>query len=464
MPECLRECEPGDDWRTSAARPAIDASRGCINVAATFLSGRRESEVPLSEASASPATLSLAQARALQLHAQGLLRPLRRKPQRADVVAAIERMRLLQIDSIHVVARSPYLVLHSRLDDYPAAWLDEALAAGRIAECWAHEACFVAARDFAAHRAWRERGSHWAQRNAERMHSEHRPAMDALLARIRDGGAVLAADFPREDRGVAGWWEWKPEKRWLEAWFALGELMVPRRERFQRVYDLASRVLAGLDPPFEPCTLDPAQLRRQFILDSVRALGVAQARWIADYFRLKPTVDARELAPLLDSGELLETAVRGWDVPGYVHREHAAALEQARGGRLRATHTTLLSPFDPLVWDRARALAMFGFDYRIECYVPAPKRCYGYYVLPILHRGALVGRLDAKAHRADGVFEVKALFLEPGVAPTPSLVDALAAAIARTARWHGTPQLRLGRCRPAGLGPALRGAWKAAAG
>ncbi|HEX7731472.1 MAG TPA: crosslink repair DNA glycosylase YcaQ family protein, partial [Rhodanobacter sp.] len=108
------------------------------------------------------AALNPSQARALQLHAQGLLQPLRRRPRRADVVAAIERMRLLQIDSIHVVARSPYLVLHARLGDYPMAWLDEALADGLIAECWAHEACFVGARDLAAHRAWRERGSHWA--------------------------------------------------------------------------------------------------------------------------------------------------------------------------------------------------------------------------------------------------------------------------------------------------------------
>ncbi len=419
----------------------------------------------MNAASANPAAaLSLPQARALQLHAQGLLQAPRRKPRRDDVVAAIERMRLLQIDSIHVVARSPYLVLHARLGDYPMAWLDEALAEGRIAECWAHEACFVGARDLAAHRAWRERGSHWAQRHAERMHREHRPAMDALLARIRESGPVLASDFPREDRGVSGWWEWKPEKRWLEAWFALGELMVPRRERFQRVYDLAERVLAQLDPPFAPSDLDPAQLRRQFILDGVRALGIAQARWIADYFRLKPAVNARELAPLLAEGELLEVAVRGWDEPGYVHREHAAALERARGGRLRATHTALLSPFDPLVWDRARALAMFGFDYRIECYVPAPKRRYGYYVLPILHRGALVGRLDAKAHRDAGVFEIKALYLEDGVAPAPRLAGELAAAIARTARWHGTPRVRLGRCRPAALAPALRAAWKAGVG
>jgi hypothetical protein len=406
-------------------------------------------------------SLSLVQARRLHLAAQGLLRPPARRARPPDVVAAIERMRLLQIDSIHVVARSPYLVLHARLGDYDGSWLDQALAQGRIAECWAHEACFVPAADLPLHRAWRERGAHWAQRHAGRMHREHRAEMDALLERIRNTGPVRAADFPREDRGTSGWWEWKPEKRWLEAWFALGELMVPRRERFQRVYDLAERVLAGLDPPFVPSSLDPAGLRRRFILDSVRALGITQARWIADYYRLKPAVGDAELAPLVDAGELLVVPVHGWDAPGYVHRDHASLLSRAQAGQLRATHTALLSPFDPLVWDRARALAMFGFEYAIECYTPAPKRRYGYFVLPLLHRGELVGRLDAKAHRGEGVFEVKALFLEPGQTIVPRLVADLAEAIARTARWHGTPALRLERSEPSALGRALRAHWKA---
>ncbi|WP_235499607.1 crosslink repair DNA glycosylase YcaQ family protein [Frateuria sp. Soil773] len=402
--------------------------------------------------------LGLVQAQRLHLAAQGLLRPPRRRARAQDVVAAVERMRLLQIDSIHVVARSPYLVLHARLGTYPPEWLDEALAQGRLAECWAHEACFVPAAEIGLHRAWRERDGHWAHRHAARMHREHRPAMDALLARIRADGAVRAADFPREDRGASGWWEWKPEKRWLEAWFALGELMVTRRDRFQRVYDLAERVLAKLDPPFVPCDAPADALRRRFILDSVHALGVTQARWIADYYRLKPAVGDAELAPLVAAGDLLQVRVKGWDAPGYVHPGHAELLGQAMRGQLRATHTALLSPFDPLVWDRARVQAMFGFEYAIECYTPAPKRRFGYYVLPILHRGRLVGRLDAKAHRAGGVFEVKALFLEPGVEATPMLLRDLAAAIARTAQWHGTPAVRLGRCRPATLAVPLRAA------
>lgn len=407
--------------------------------------------------------LSLAQARALQLFAQGLLQPPRRRPRRDDVVATIGRMGLLQIDTIHVVARSPYLVLHSRLGDYPANWLDEALAQGRLAECWAHEACFVSAADVAWHRGGHDhRTHHWAHRSAARMHREQRAEMDALLQAIRASGPVRAADFARKDAAAKpGWWEWKPEKRWLEAWFALGELMVARRENFQRVYDLAEHVLARLDPPFDAALVPTAaERRRRFIVDGVRALGVTPAAWIADYFRLKPKVGDRELAPLVASGELLTVPVEGWSVPGYVHRDHAEALDKALAGRLRATRTALLSPFDPLVWDRARALAMFDFEYTIECYTPAAKRRYGYYVLPILHRGRLVGRLDAKAHRGSGVFEVKALFLEPGVSPEPALAQALAGAIADTARWHGTPAIQLGQTQPAALARLLRAAWR----
>ncbi|WP_345778430.1 crosslink repair DNA glycosylase YcaQ family protein [Dyella sp. 2HG41-7] len=373
-------------------------------------------------------------------------------------------MRLLQIDSIHVVARSPYLVLHARLGAYPQAWLEEALELGNIAECWAHEACFVAATDIGMHRAWRAQieSRHWADRHAARARDANLKEMDALLERVRISGPVRASDFERADRGVSGWWEWKPEKRWLEAWFASGELMVTRRERFQRVYDLAERVLAKLDPPFDAAAaaLSSDALRQRFILDSVRALGIAQSRWIADYFRLKPSVDDRELAPLVASGALISVQVAGWDSVAYVHRDHADLLDKAREGRLRATHTALLSPFDPIVWDRARVRAMFDFDYTIECYVPAAKRRYGYYVLPILHRGKLIGRLDAKAHRAEGVFEIKALYFEEGVSPNERTIAELAQAVAATASWHGTPKVKLGRCKPAQVSAALRAHWR----
>ncbi|MEO8810554.1 MAG: crosslink repair DNA glycosylase YcaQ family protein [Rhodanobacter sp.] len=415
---------------------------------------------PLNPIPAECPSLTLHQARLLQLAAQGLLHPPRRPARRGDVVAAIQRMQLLQIDTIHVVARSPYLVLHARLGSYPQAWLDEALAAGQLAECWAHEACFVSAADLAWHRAWRgQRGDHWAYRHAARMQREQRAGMDALLAHIRTAGPVRASDFAGPGAsGASGWWAWKPEKRWLEAWFALGTLMVLRREGFQRVYDLSERVLPRLDPLLDPAVADlpTTDLRRHFILETVRALGVVPAAWIADYFRLKPRITELELAPLLARGELAAVQVDGWATPGYVHSDNASLLERAVRGRLRATHTALLSPFDPLVWDRRRLQAMFGFDYTLECYTPAARRRYGYFVLPILHCGKLAGRLDAKAHRSGGVFEVRSLHVEPGVEIGPSLLKALARVISETAAWHGTPTVRISRTRPATMARLLR--------
>lgn len=411
--------------------------------------------------SARPEILSATQARYLHLAAQGLLQASGRRARRRDLLDAVARMRLLQIDSIHVVARSQHLVLRARIGDYPVEWLDEALAGGQLAECWAHEACMVPAADIGLHRAWLgQRETHWSFRRAVLTRHQHRREMEALLARIRTTGPVSAADFARPPDASAprsGWWDWKPEKRWLEAWFVLGELMVARRERFQRVYDLAANVLARLDPP--PASVpgpDAAALRRRFIVDAVRALGVAQARWIADYHRLQPAVGADELLPLVAGGELRTVQVQGWPGPGYVHRDHGGLLERALQGRLRATHTALLSPFDPVVWDRRRVRDLFGFDYALECYTSAAKRRYGYFVLPILHRGKLVGRLDAKAHRAQGVFAVNALFLEDGVAPAPRLLNELAAALGAMARWHGTPEVRVLATRPRGLAARLR--------
>jgi uncharacterized protein YcaQ len=412
-------------------------------------------------------SLSAHQARLIHLAAQGMLARPRRRARKADVFAAIERMRVLQIDTIHVVARSPYLVLFSRLGHYKPQWLDELLADGAIFECWAHEACFAPFADYALHRlhALDGRNGHWSMKSAQRTRKDHADGMAGLLAHIQEHGAVKASEFERNDGAKGGgWWGWKNEKRWLEALFAVGELMIARRESFQRVYDLSERVLARARALAEPVAIagEPA-MRREFVLGAVRALGVTQARWINDYFRSGGKLKDAELDTFVDAGELLRVEVDDWKNPGYVHRDHAGLLPMASGNRLRATHTTLLSPFDPLVWDRERAATMFGFDYRIECYTPAPKRKYGYYVLPILHRGRLVGRLDAKAHRADGVFEIKALFLEPGVVVTPALADALADAIQRCADWHATAQVKIERCDPKEFHDALRDALRARA-
>jgi len=292
------------------------------------------------------------------------------------------------------------------------------------------------------------------------MHRDHRAGMDRVLEHVREHGAVKSSDFERPRQGGAGWWGWKDEKRWLEALFALGELMIARRENFQRVYDLTERVVErfGLQAVVP---LSAAEIRREHALRAVRALGITQARWISDYFRSGKKHTEAELQRYVDSGEFLRVAVRGWEACGYVHRDHAELLDRAQRGRLRATHTSLLSPFDPVVWHRARASAMFGFDYTLECYTPAPKRRYGYFVLPILRCGRLVGRLDAKAHRTEGMFEVKKIFLEPEVRIDEALVTDIAKAIGACADWHETPQVVVRRSEPKELARSLRETLKA---
>lgn len=403
-----------------------------------------------------PLTLELGPARLLQLAATGLLDAHPRRALRKHLLQAIERMRLLQIDTISVVARSPYLVLHSRIGDYPAQWLDEALARAELVETWAHEACFAPVQHHPWHRAHQQQRKHWSNAMAARAMATDGTDIAALVERIRHTGAARSADFERQSPS-GGWWSWKPEKRWLETAFVTGALMVARREGFQRVYDVPERVLAQHphlldDPP------DATTTRHWMIGESVRALGVATAAQIGDYFRLHPRVDDHALAPLCSAGILHPVQVAGWERIAYVHGEDLPLLQAARAGTLHARRTVLLSPFDPLVWDRQRALDLFDFDYRLECYTPAAKRQYGYFVLPLLDRDRLVGRLDAKAHRREGVFEVRALYLQPGVRPSAALAGRLHRAIARSAAWHGTPQVRYGTCEPAVFGVQLRAA------
>ena len=398
--------------------------------------------------------LSLAQARHLQLHAQGLLSPPARAATASALRACIRRMQLLQIDTIHVVARSPYLVLFSRLGHYPTQWLDQALVRGHLFETWAHEACFASMADLPLHRSYnRTLRQHWGLARARKGDADSRAKLDRLLEHIGASGPVKSSDFTRTDGRSGGWWGWKDEKLWLEALFASGELMVARRDNFQRVYDLAHRVVPGL----HALPLPPADdVHAAFVAQAIAALGVTQARWVHDYFRIKPRLKDADLDPLVATGRVVRVQVEGWKVPGYVHADHRKALARAAGDALVATHTALLSPFDPLVWDRERVAAMFGFDYRIECYTPLERRVHGYFVLPVLDRGRLAARLDAKAHRSDGIFEVKALFLEPGVRADDALVEALAGAVQRCADWHATPAVRIGQTDPPRLASTLR--------
>ena len=389
---------------------------------------------------------SRAAARALLLAAQGLGSPPERPAVKGDVLECVRRMGVLQIDSIAVVARSPYLVLWSRLGHYEPRWLDELLAEGALFEYWSHAASLIPIEDYGLYRRLMLEGSE----KTRAWFSTHPDEAGRVLARVREGGPVRSAEFERTDGRAGGWWEWKPEKRALEHLFAAGELMISRRDpNFHRVYDLRERVLERALPGWEDA-LAPTheEVRRVFALKAVRALGVVVARWVPDYFRTPKKGVAGLLDELVGEGKLLRARIAGWDEPAYVHPDNAGLAERVLSGGLLPSSTTLLSPFDPVVWDRARASELFGFEYRIEVYTPAARRRYGYYSLPILHRGALVGRLDAKAHRKRGVFEVKTLHLEPGVLVTEDLVAGLAGALHECAGWHRTPEILVRRSDP----------------
>jgi uncharacterized protein len=392
--------------------------------------------------------LTHAAARRVHLAAQGLHKRPERRADRHDVLEAVRRMSVLQLDTISVVARSPYLVLFSRLGAYEPTWLDELLANRALFEYWAHEASLLPIEDYGLlrHRMLEPHGMGWKYRSE--WVAGHAHVLEHVVAYIRENGAVRSADFERTADGEAGWWGWKPEKRALEYLLTAGELMVARRQSFQRVYDLRERVHPAWSDELLPSR---GEADRQLVLRAVDALGITQARWVADYYRMNRRTTPGIVRDLVGDGELVEARVDGWDDVAIMHPAHLDHAEAAATGELVPTLTTLLSPFDPLVWDRERARVMFGFDYRLECYTPAAKRRYGYYVLPLLRRGALVGRADCKAHRRDGLFEVKALYLEPGVDVSDALVADLAGALREAAAWHCTPEVRLGRTVPAGL-------------
>ena len=383
--------------------------------------------------------LSLESARHLHLKAQGLQHPLAQPAQREDLLAAIRRMALLQIDTIHVVARSPYLVLWSRLGHYDPRWLDDALKAGQLFEYWAHEACFIPAEDFGLmrHRMLNPEAMGW--KYSTNWRATHAQEIARLMEMIRANGPVRASDFSRPGgKKGSGWWDWKPEKRHLEVMLTAGQLMVTSRHNFQRNYDLTERVRPDWNDARDLLSEDAT--RTTLIRQTCRALGIVKAAWIGDYYRLGRGRYQDDLHDLADQGELVPARIEG--LAGDFFVPHDLAAELADQESLPSSVTTLLSPFDPVVWDRRRVAELFNFQYRIECYTPAEKRQFGYFVLPVLSRGRLVARLDAKAHRKQGVFEIKSFHLEAGVKKTEQLRADILNAIQRCADWHACPDLR----------------------
>lgn len=384
-------------------------------------------------------TLKLQQARNLALAAQGLLNDTGRPSEKPDLLSAIRNIHALQIDTINVVARAPYHILWSRLGNFEPYWLDELHAEGHLFEYWAHAACFLPIEDYPIYRrVMLDDRVGWD--NIKQWGRENKQVLDQVMDHIRQHGAVKSSDFERPKNG-GGWWNWKVEKVALECLFTKGDLMIARRDKFQRVYDLQKRVMPNWT---DENALSYAEAIKTQILRTVKALGVAREDWVAPYFYLPKGEVLCLLPELAASGELRQISIEGMNGRAtYTHPDNWELLQKALDGEITPGHTTLLSPFDPLINDRARTKALFNFDYSIECYTPAPKRVYGYFVLPILHCGQLIGRLDAKAYRQEKRLEIKKLFIETGQLITDDLVNDLKHTLNEFARWQKLDQVQV---------------------
>lgn len=347
---------------------------------------------------------------------------------------AIANLGVLQIDSVNVFERSHYMPLFARLGAYDSTILDTMLLAPHAPathiEYWAHEAAFLPVESWplwqfkmAAARERHSRPGAWL--------TEHRALADSLVARLHaEGPATFSQLEGDREKRRGSWWDWSDVKHALEYLFEDGVITAIGRTNFQRIYapvaDVIPEHLVGVELP-------EAEARRALIRDAVRALGVGTLTDIADYYRFKTAPARVALAELVDNGDVLEVAVEGWTkngkpVAGYM-------LPGTPIPRRSPSISTVLSPFDPVTWNRERASRMFGFDYRIEIYTPAAKRVYGYYSLPILMNDALVGRIDLKADRKSKTLIVKSAHWEPN--RPADAVDRLAQIVRDAAAWRG---------------------------
>ena len=389
--------------------------------------------------------IPLATARRVALAAQGFADP---RPEgrvdRRHLRRVLDRIGLLQIDSVNVLVRSQELPLFARLGPHPRSLIPDATAAGELFEYWVHEASHVPTEHHHLHR-WRMHREHKWSRYWDLM--QRRPGyIDEVRRRIEVDGPVASGDLSERVGKKGQWWDWDDAKVALESLFWKGEITAVRRANdFARLYDLAERVIPQhvLDRP----TPAEADARKELLVLAARHHGVGTLTDLTDYHRQKNEPCRPLLAELVEEGRLLEVRVEGWDKPAYLHPE-------ARRPR-SIDACALLSPFDPVCWYRDRAERLFGFHYRIEIYTPAPKRVYGYYVLPILWGDALVGRLDLKADRHASTLRVQGSYAEPGV-PVADLVTDVAAELHAMAGWLGLEQVDV--ARRGDLAVALRAA------
>lgn len=350
-----------------------------------------------------PVDISRSQARRIALHAQGFgnKRPAGRVDRR-HLRKVLDHIGLIQIDSVNVLVRSQELPLFARLGPHPRSLIPDATASGELFEYWVHEACHVPVEQRPLY-AWMMT-SHPRWEKMRKFAEERSDLIDSVVARLRDEGPLVASDLELRDRPKGQWWDWDDGKYALEHLFRTGEVSAYRRPNdFARLYDLSERIIPA-DVLAAPA-LSEADSKKELLVLAARYHGLGTARDLADYHRLTHTKVA--LAELVEEGRLIEVEVEGWKQRGYMDpNAHLPRWIRARA---------LLSPFDPVVWFRDRAERLFGFHYRIEIYVPKPKRQFGYYVLPFLLGDELVARVDLKSDRATGRLLVQGVFGEPGI-------------------------------------------------
>jgi uncharacterized protein YcaQ len=399
-----------------------------------------------------PRVISLRDARMLALHATGLHES--SKPE--SVLDTIHVMGVLQIDSVNVFERAHYMPLFSRLGPYDKAELDN-LHGGKhpkLIEYWAHEASFIRTEHypfFGFRQEYNQRGS---RTSYEKWAADNREFLDWIKNEIRTRGPLSQGDFEHERAVRKGsWWGWSDVKRALEYMFMYGEVVSGGRNGFKRTYALPEQVLPKRVLERK---LDPTWSRKHLLEKASKALGVATGKDLADYFRqvharIKPLIQE-----LVDEKKLRVVEVEGWNEPAYVHYklDIDAVLAEAKTTK----HVTLLSPFDPLVWYRERAERLWNFFYRIEIYTPEPNRIYGYYTLPLLWRGKVVGRIDLKNDRQNKVLLVQSSWHEDfgsaadikaglalGEKDMPALAKDLAKHLREVANWQGCETIEVKR-------------------
>lgn len=391
-------------------------------------------------------TLTAGEARRIALAAQGFGGRRDGAVTRRQLQALIARLGVIQIDSVNVVSRTHYLPAFSRLGAYPRELLED-MAWGKprpLFEYWAHEASLLPLETQPLLR-WRMADAQagvgtW--KGVARFLRERRDFIDRVLDEVAARGPLSASDLELGHKGAGGWWGWSEAKRAVECLFWAGELTTAtRRGTFERVYGLPERVLPK--PIHEAPTPSRADAQRALYRIAARAMGVATARDLRDYFRMPVEGAQARIAELVEAGDLMAVQVKGWRDTAY--------LDPAARRPRRIEHTALLSPFDNLIWFRDRAERMFGVKIRLEIYTPAEKRTHGYYVLPFLENEALTARVDLKADRKAGVLIVQASHAEPwATAETPAK---LAGELTHMAQWLGLGGVRV---EPKGdLAPAL---------